>query len=328
MKILVVNYGSIGKRHTRNVKSLGHDVVLLRHSKENPNNEGLKEYYSFEDAVKNEEFSGAIVCSPTSNHFNDVQQLVKHNIPFLLEKPPTAELDTTLQMEKLLKDNNFVKYDVAFNLRQYPALQYIKEFLPNLGKIYSAHIYTGYFLPYWRKNIDYRESSSAKKELGGGVHIELVHEIDYTLWFFGCPEKVFGYVNKISNLEISTEDICSAIFKYKDGSIVELHLDYLSHKYLRGCRIIAENGTLEWDMNTGKVFYVEENTKPPKEIFSIDENYDLNETYIKELKNFFGIINDEKKSNVTMSQAAEVMKALEAIKKSSKEGKWIHLKDL
>ena len=78
MNILVMNYGSIGKRHAQNVKALGHNVVLLRHSKNNPNTDGLKEYHLFEEAIENEEINAAIICSPTSKHFDDVLLLIKH----------------------------------------------------------------------------------------------------------------------------------------------------------------------------------------------------------------------------------------------------------
>jgi len=327
MRILVIGYGSIGKRHAMNAKALGHEVILLRHSRSNPNNDGLKEYYLFEEVIKNEEINGAIICSPTSKHLDDVELLVRHKIPFLLEKPPTADLESTLSMRKLLQNSGFNKYEIGFNLRHYPALQFIKDFLPNLGEIYCSRISAGYYLPNWRKNVDYRETSSAKRELGGGVRIELIHEIDYILWFFGCPERVVGYVNKISNLEISTEDICAALLKYEDDSIVELHLDYLSHRYLRGCQIIAENGTLEWDMNTGRVYYFGKNKEMPEDIFSLDSNYDFNDTYIRGLGNFIKTINGKIKSKVTIEDAVDMMKVLEAIKISSEKEKWTYLEN-
>ena len=132
MKILVIGYGSIGKRHAKNVKALGHEVILLRHSKNNPNKDGFKEYHLFKDVIKHEEIDGAIVCSPTSKHLDDVKLLVKNKIPFLLEKPTTIDLKSTISMEKLLQKNNFNDYDIGFNLRYYPALQHIKDFLPKL----------------------------------------------------------------------------------------------------------------------------------------------------------------------------------------------------
>lgn len=328
MKFLVIGYGSIGKRHARNIKFLGHEVIVLRHSRNTINKDGFDEYYSCEEALKSAgSIDGAIICSPTSCHLNDVTILVENNIPFLLEKPPTVDYQTCIEMVKLLKQREFSRYDIGFNLRFYPALKFIKEYIPNLGHIYAARVSAGYYLPDWRKNVDYRTTNSAKKELGGGVHIELIHEIDYIIWFFGLPEKVFGYTNRISILEISTEDICVAVFQYADGSVVELHLDYLSHKDLRGCQIIAEHGTMEWDFIEGKVKLFVKGQKIPEDLLSLDEGYDFNKTYIEELENFIGVVNRKKSRNINIQDAVDSIKVVEAIKLSSEKGKWIHIKE-
>ncbi len=329
MKFLIIGYGSIGKRHARNLISSGHNVILLRHSEKNLNKEGFREYYSFDKAIEREErFHGAVVCSPTSEHLSNVKLLLIHNIPFLLEKPPAIDLESTLIMEKMITDKRFATYDIAFNMRCYPILQAIKAFLPNLGNIYSARVYAGHYLPEWRKHIDYRETSSAKKELGGGVHIELVHEIDYILWFFGIPEKVTAYINKISNLEISTEDICSGILKYEEGFIVELHLNYLSHKRMRGCQIIAENGTLEWDVKDARILYYEKNKNAPHEIFALSPDYDFNRTYLEETEYFIEVIKGNRKSRVDINAGVNIMRVVEAIKMSSEKEKWINLNEI
>ena len=327
MKFVIIGYGSIGKRHARNAIKLGHDVTLLRHSKSNVNKDGLKEYYSLEEAIKTErKIHGVLICSPTSRHLGDVEMVLEHNIPFLLEKPPTVDLQSTLEMVRLIRRSGSYKYEVGFNLRYYPILRFIKQYLPNLGEIYSSRVYAGHYLPNWRKGIDYRETSSAKKELGGGVHVELCHEIDYIIWLFGVPEKVYGYINRVSKLAISTDDICSAMLQYKDGSIIEMHLDYLSHKYSRGCQIIGENGTLEWDFNDKKVVYFEKGEESSKDIFSLDSMYDFNDTYVEELKNFIGIINNEGKSGTDLVSSLRVMEIIEAIGNSSKEGRPVYVK--
>jgi len=323
-KILIIGYGSIGKRHAKNVISLGHKVVLLRHSKGNANKENFREYYSFEEAIKHEgRFDGAIVCSPTSKHLRDLTTLIQHKVPFLLEKPPAADLSSTIKMRELLVKNRFKAYDIAFNLRYYPILQFIKSFIPKLGKMYCARVCADYYLPDWRKGIDYRQTSSAKRELGGGVYIELSHEIDYILWFFGFPEKVVASIDKVSDLEISTEDICSSIFKYRSGFVVELHLGYLSRELLRGCSIIAENGTLEWSIADGKVFYSDKARKKREEVFKLDRDYDLNDTYIKEFKNFLKIMDGESDAEVDIEAALNVMRIVDAIKVSSRSEKFV-----
>lgn len=327
MKLLLVGYGSIGKRHCRNASAAGHEVVLLRHAQGSSNPDGLREYHSYESALESEgEFDGAIVCSPTSRHVEDTKHLVEHDVPFLLEKPAAMDLSSTLELKDVIK--GFGRYDIAYNLRYHPALEFVKDFLPNLGKIYSARIQAGGYLPSWREGVDYRDTISARKELGGGVHVELVHEIDYVVWFFGLPEKVFGYVNKISDLEIETEDICSALLKYADGSVVELHLDYLSHKPLRGFEIVAQRGTLSWSISDGKVMYYAEGKKAEQELFSVMSDYDFNDTYVKELEHFTDVIAGNTTPSVDIASAVDTAKVLEGIVVSSSKGRWVDIAGL
>lgn len=326
MNFLIIGYGSIGKRHTKNLIYLGHKVILLRHASRKLNDLGLKEYFNLKDAINIEKkIHGAIICSPTSNHHEDALKLLSYKIPFLLEKPPADNLENALLLQKELIQEKFSSYDIAFNLRYYAPICFIKDYLKELGSIYSARITAGGYLPNWRKNIDYRKTSSANKKLGGGVHFELIHEIDYIIWFWGLPDKVMGYVNKISNLEISTMDICVAILTYNKGFIVELHLDYLSHKNLRGCQIIGQHGTIEWSADDNQIYKYAKSNKQPEVIFTLPKEHDFNETYIDELNNFIGIIRDEKKTNVTIDDSMQSMLVLNAIIESSEKEKVIYL---
>lgn len=326
MKLLIIGYGSIGKRHAANALALGHEVVLLRRTDSTKNEKGLKEYSSYKQLWAGEkDIDGAIICSPTTRHLRDAEILSGKRIPFLMEKPPAVNLKAAVRLEKQLRRQNFNRCDFAYNLRYYPALQFIKNFMPKLGRIYCVRVCVDFYLPKWRKDVDYRRTISAKKELGGGAHRELVHEIDYLLWFFGRPKKVFGCVRKVSVLRINTEDICSALFEYKNGMIVEMHLGYLSPRLLRGCQIIAENGTLEWDINSKKITYQTRQDDRNRDVFKLPAKYDFNDTYVRELKNFTGVIAKNKKPRVSMKEAVAVMEILNAIERSSKAGKWISL---
>ncbi len=329
MKTLIIGYGSIGKRHARNARSLGHQVVLLRHSGSNPNPDGLREYSRFEDVLASEgSIDAAVVCSPTPLHLEHVSKLIDCGIPFLLEKPPAIDVPATLQMSRMLDDTDAPRYDIAFNMRYYPPLRFIRNYLPNLGRVYCAQVWAGAYLPDWRPGVDYRTTTSAHAELGGGVHVELVHEIDYILWFFGMPAGVFATARQISDLEISTEDICSAVLLYENGMTVELHLDYLSRKRVRGCRIIAQNATLEWDMNTGQVSSVADSSQESDLLFGLEPGYDFNSTYIDEFKHFVRIIDGGAAPTVDIHTALGTMSILEAINISSQTGQRVELADL
>ena len=329
MNILIVSYGSIGKRHAENLRSMGHEVTLLRHENAFGNEEGFKEYYSYEALDKAQKpIHGAVICSPTARHYHDVSHLISNGVPVLIEKPPADTLYETLKIKKLIQKAKFGIYDIAYNFRYYPVLNFLKENLPRIGKVYATQIYAGYYLPYWRKNVDYRKTISAQKELGGGVHNELVHEIDYLIWLLGMPKSVFGYVNQISDLEISTADICSSILEFADGSVAELHLNYLSRDYMRGCRIIAEGGTLTWNFNDKKVAFFKKGGRGFETIYRLDAGYDFNDTYKDEVANFIGMINGEKQQRVSIDDAIQVAMVLDAIKLSHHQGRKISLKEI
>ena len=78
------------------------------------------------------------------------------------------------------------KIYVGYNLRFHPLLKYLKKYLSQSNdKLLSVNIYAGSYLPDWRKNTNYVKSYSASKRKGGGVELDLSHEIDYASWLFG-----------------------------------------------------------------------------------------------------------------------------------------------
>jgi predicted dehydrogenase len=323
MKALVIGYGSIGRRHAANLAKLGHEVVLLRHAPGAPPGT-FREYYDFDKAIDEEKPGIAVVCAPPPCHASDAGKLIERGIPFLLEKPPALDRDATLALHKLIEQKSFQAYELAFNLRWYPPLQFIHNYLPKLGKIYSMRVSAGAWLPGWRPSVDYRQTTSAKPELGGGVHIELVHEIDYILWFLGMPSRVVAHVGTVGDLGIKSADLCVAMMLYPDGKMVELHLDYLSHKNLRGCQIIAQHGTLEWNFSD-KTVRLFAPRRDPEELFRLNAGYDFNQTYLDELQNFIGVVNGTATRMVSMSQGCSVMQILQAMIDSSASRQWVDI---
>ena len=52
-----------------------------------------------------------------------------------------------------------------------------------------------------------KNSVSAQKKLGGGVRLELSHDIDYLNLIFGNLKILYVFNKKISNLKINCDDI-------------------------------------------------------------------------------------------------------------------------
>ena len=102
---------------------------------------------------------------------------------------------------------------VGYNFRFYPPLQAMRQALVEgcIGRLISLRAEAGQYLPDWRPGSDYRQGASARRELGGGVVLELSHELDYIRWLGGEVESVGALVGKLSDLEIEVEDTAEIV---------------------------------------------------------------------------------------------------------------------
>ena len=183
------------------------------------------------------------------NHLKTLQVLISNNVNNIyIEKPISNDYSQCIGILKEIeakKINVTVGYDLHFD----PGLLKIEKLLSkgSIGRVVSFISEVGQFLPDWRPTVDYRKSMSARKIDGGGVMLDLVHEFDYIEWLLGPIVSIVGMHDKLSNLEIETEDISVNILKAKSGVIGTLHLDYLQKELTRKFKIIGENGIIVWD---------------------------------------------------------------------------------
>lgn len=216
MRILVIGFGSIGRRHYEVLSALGHEIsVLTKQSLE-----GIKTFRDFSE-IDLDEFDYFVISNPTNEHFetlNFLNQNVKKKIIFC-EKPLFD-----VWHDKISANNEIF---VGFVLRYHPLLQKLKSELSK-EKIILAQAKCAQYLPTWRPNTDYRKCYSSDKSRGGGVLLDLSHEIDYLLWLCGDFELSFGKECRISDLEITSDDYCEFLADAKNGAKISLSLDYIS----------------------------------------------------------------------------------------------------
>ncbi len=295
MRFVVVGLGSIGKRHKKNLLSLGHEVVPCHRD------DDLGKLLS-----KNKP-DGVFICNPTSLHLATAMIAADAGVNIFLEKPISHNLKGVGKLLELVKKKKLILI-IGYNLRWQSGLNEIKQQLnkQSIGKVKSAKIMAGSYLPDWHPDEDHRQSYSAKKDLGGGVLLDLSHEIDYAIWFFGKAKTVKATVKIVPELEIETESLAELEVEFKSGVRAEIHLDYLQKKYKRNCRISGEKGELNWDYQA----YQEEG---------------LDDTYIAEVKNFVRSIAGKEKPRVSGEEAKHVLEIVEAAKESSRTSKAIEL---
>ena len=299
-KICFIGIGSIGKRHIYNIKNhLGFDsqIDAFRSSHRSLDPDFARyisnEYYDYEDVPK--DYDAIFITNPTKFHYDTLKLFKNNSDNFFIEKP-------IVDYEDLNKD--FSEFDskkcyVACPLRHSNVIKYMKDNL-DLNSVNSVRSICSTYLPEWHPNEDYRNSYSAKKELGGGVSIDLIHEWDYLTYLFGIPSDVCSILDKVSNLEIDTEDIAIYIAKY-ENMLLELHLDYFGRFPIRELTVFSEDETIVGDIFNNKVIYRNSNQ-------IIDFNESRNDYQIEELIYFFKLINDEIENINDINHALNVMK--------------------
>lgn len=326
--ILLIGLGSIGTRHLNNLVALGYTNIniVTRLGKVKKGFEKYRFYPSIEEACIDQTFNIAIIATPTANHISDLLKILENNIKNIyIEKPIAHSLDEALKAEKKLvksKVNIVVGYDLHFD----PGLLLMKEYIDTkkIGKVVSFISEVGQYLPDWRPDIDYRKSMSANKSLGGGVMLDLVHEFDYLNWLLGPIKSIYGKNNKISNLDIDTEDVSVNIIETASGALGTLHLDYLQCEISRKCKIIGEEGVMVWNYSEATLKYMLHKER----IWHVYEynSYKRNDRFKDIIQSFMSSVNSEHDNRlVNFDAAINSLKLIKAAKKSNINNKMVDL---
>lgn len=330
-RFLVIGCGSIGRRHIRNLNTLNagdiiaHDVSqerLLGLEREY----NVKAYNSVDDALAQKP-DIAFICTPTRLHIAPALSAAKSSCHLFIEKPLSHSLDGVSELIEIISQKGLVTM-VGCNMRFHPGIALMKELLDkkSVGRVICARLQAGQYLPERHPWEDYRQGYAAKQDLGGGVILDGIHEIDYITWFLGEVSQVSCFSGKLSSLEINTEDTAEILLQFRAGAIAEVHLDYVQRSYNRSCQIIGEEGTILWDFNERQVkLYSAETGRWQK--FPQRAKYDINKMYIEEMKYFLGCVEGKTRPMQDIISARRVLEIALAAKEATKTGKVVILQE-
>jgi len=324
---LVVGYGSIGKRHVKNIREMYPDAVVsvLRHqdslSEEIMCEAGISNCFTSLKSATDSKPLLAIIASPATKHIDTAISMAECGIHLLIEKPLSADLSSVDILINICHKRG-VCLMVGYNLRFLPSLQKFRMLLQGkvVGEIFSVRAEVGQNLQSWRPSLDYKESVSAKHALGGGVLLELSHEIDYLLWLFQSITAVTGIAVNVSNMEIDVEDCAHLILQFQPLNNKEMYgtlsMDFVRLDPVRSCLVVGEKGSLRWDCLRGIVeqFQPEENRW--NQVYN--ENEEVADSYKSELSHFVDCIQEKKAPSIGGEDGRRVLTVIDAIRRSSK----------
>ena len=186
-----------------------------------------------------------------------------------------------------------------------------------LGNIYNVFVTAGQYLPDWRPSIRYEKTVSAKQDLGGGVLLELSHEIDYIQWLLGPLKIHYAQLRNSSELNLEVEEIADLVLTTNRGVVCNIHLDFLQKNAIRTCSFVGNKGRIDWNLLANKI---QLHTKEKEQCLFFETNSDSNKMYLELIKNFLNLISGRPNSCVDLEQATGTIELIDNIKKISLQG--------
>lgn len=258
-RLLICGMGSIGRRHARVIHQSwpGIELAVVRSGQgpDYPELSLMSHQFSDLDAAIAWKPDAAVIASPAPFHQQQALALAKHRISILIEKPVGTGGESPEAWDELLELSDNVLMLVGYVLRHDPCAAHVKQKLQSkeLGRILEADFYCGSWLPEWRPNTDYRDSVSGQQSLGGGVLLELSHELDLARWLLGEFELSSASLRKSGLLEVDVEDQAILVGRSDSCSLITIRLNFCTQPSRRSVVMRCERGELRWDLLSGDV---------------------------------------------------------------------------
>jgi predicted dehydrogenase len=315
--VAVIGLGNIAKRHRANIRKMfpGCQIVAMPSS----NRHVSEDVPDADIVVKNINELLAytpelvIVASPATFHQQHALLFIGLNVPTIIEKPLSH---CSLEAEQIVTATHECSSDiiVGYCLRFLPSTQVVRKLIDTgkIGKIYNVYAEVGQYLPDWRPSIDFRNSVSAKKSLGGGALLELSHELDYLAFLFGSEFQFkHAILRKSAELGLDVEDLVDVAFCFNEEVVCNLHMDFLQKMPQRFCRLIGSDGRIEWDLLENKVVSY---TSEGECVEYNSPSWDKNEMYIALIDSLIKKDSLSGVSPATVVEASRIVSFVETIK--------------
>ncbi len=337
MRILIVGLGAAGQRHARNLRELLGDSVELLAVRRIGGGEALSDELRPSAGVLPEEAlgirvfddleraleqrpDGVVIANPTSMHLATASAAMQAGCGLLIEKPLSHSWEGVPEFLNALASSGEPAL-VGFQLRFHPLLDRVRVLIQDatFGPVLSASHTYGEYLPDWHPYEDYRTSYAARRELGGGVLLTQIHDIDCLGWMLGWPLSVYSVGGRLSSLEVDVDDTSASLWSCMiDGRSVPVQLQqsYARRSPVRKTEIVMERGALHLDLLNSHLRAWDSDAQ-----CVVDEHltdYDRNQLFLAEMSHFLECLHGREAPRISAAEAAKSLAvALAALRSQS-----------
>jgi predicted dehydrogenase len=346
MKFLMAGLGGIGQRHVRNLRTLlgpQAEILAYRVRRDSPTltdslgvelgadvdkKYGLRVVTDL-DAALGEGPDAVLVCNPSSLHLSVALNAARAGAALFIEKPLSADLDGVGELIDLVESRQLVGL-VGYQMRFHPSLVRAAALLEEsaIGRVVAVRIEVGEYLPGWHTYEDYRQMYASRADLGGGVILSQIHELDYVYWLFGMPRRVFALGGHLTRLEVDVEDTASILLECSvDGRAIPVHVhqDYIQRPPSRTCEIVGDAGKILIDLRqlTLTAYDGDGNVTESSE----NPSFERNQLFLDEMTHFLACLAGRESPRVSIRDGARSLAIALAAKKSIETGQVVDLSE-
>jgi len=320
--ILVIGAGSVGRRHLRNLAALG-CVLSAADPRADRISEAVGEVtlareFTDMDAARAAmaHFDGVVIASPPSVHVDQCIAAIRAGVPVLLEKPVSPDLARARRLAAEIDANPGASLLLGYTYRWWPPLQRFRERLAagEIGTPLHARFVMSAHLADWHPWERYQEFFMASRELGGGALLDESHFLDLMIWFFGMPDEVYARVERLSALEIETDDNVDMVASFGDLRVA-MHLDLFGRPHEKYISVAGDKGTLEWSFEPNRVRL---GTGMEQEWDEECFDFERNDMFVGVAREFLALVaGDLAEPTCTIKDGVDVMRIVEACRQST-----------
>jgi len=308
--VLIAGFGSIGRRHFQNLQSLGVDnFVFYRTRQGTLGDDDIARWPSTHDLDKalSHRPGAAVISNPSSKHLEVALAAAAAGCDLFIEKPLSNSLAGCDQLAEVVKRNELVTM-IGCQFRFHPLLMRLRSEIAGgrLGTIAGARAEWGEYLPDWHPWEDYRQSYSARAELGGGVILTLIHPLDYLYWMFGPVARVHASTARVPALETPAgEDWAEITFEFQTGTVGQVHLDYIQRPNVHQLSVWGDRGRAVWDYHAGTLVWQSSSGETTTE--QAPEGFERNTMFVEAMKHFLECASARRPTSIPLGDGIAVL---------------------
>jgi predicted dehydrogenase len=325
MRIAVIGLGSIGRRHLGNLHAVGVETLHAYDAAEAQREAATTQFPyarvtpTLEAALDG--VAGVVVCTPPSSHLEIARLAVTRGAHLMIEKPLA---ESSEGLEDLLRgcERSGLKVLTAYNWRYWPPMLFAERLVREgrIGAVRAGRTEYAYHLSTRYPGQDYRRFYMADVKQGGGCLLDESHAIDYMRWLLGEVIEVSAVVERVSGLEISTDDLADLTVRFASGAIGNIHMNLFAWNVHSHLEIMGEDGVIQW-----RRFENEIRLFDPKanrwEIYPFGGQ--LNDMYVEEVRHFLACVRGEASPRCDGWDGLKTMRVVDAARRAAAERRWV-----